>query len=248
VIDPDRTVPGATISGFGDLFATPTTGAAGWFGKMPLMGDFAQRRLPTGFVESCDAWLSAGMQTSRQQLGDSWLDVYLTGPIWRFGWAPGVIDTQWWFGTLMPSVDNVGRYFPLVVARSAAVAPESARALQGLSDWYSRVAAASLDTLRPGASLEAFEAALAAAPAPIDELPERRPEIEYLPGRERYQLGGSASLAQWAAGMGLRDAMLRCAGHSLWWPDHATSPDTSLSFCNGLPDPEHFSLLLEGRW
>ena len=235
-------------SGFGDLIAPIGSGPAGWFGKMPLLGDFAGRRLPNGFVQACDTWLSAGMEASRRQLGASWLDVYLTGPIWRFALAPGVVDTHWWFGTMMPSVDNVGRYFPLVVARGAAMAPETARGIQALSDWFDHIGAAALDTLRPGADVEAFEAALARAPAWVDGVPERRPALEYLPGRERYHLEGPASLAQWTTGLVLRDAMLRYAAHSLWWPDHATAPDTSLSICNGLPEAEHFALLLEGRW
>lgn len=235
----------------GSLSAAPVGGEplAGWFGKLPLLGDFAHRRLPQAFVDGLDAWLSAGMEASRTQLGEAWLDTYLTGPLWRFALAPGVLDPQqWWFGVMMPSVDKVGRYFPLVVARGTAFAPEAAPAVDALEAWFAHIGGAVLGTLQPHATLDSFEQALAAAPVWVETLPERRPQAAHLPGRDRYTLNGSALLAQWAAGLGLREAMQFCAGRSLWWPDHASADDTSLSVANGLPDPGHFALLLRGEW
>ena len=237
-------------TGFGDLLvgAGEGSGAAGWFGKLSVLGDFAHRRLPQPFVDVLDDWLSRGMEASRVQLGDEWLDVYLTGPLWRFALSPGVVDPQWWFGVMMPSVDKVGRYFPLVVARAAAMAPESAAGIAGLDRWFHHVSAAVLGTLQPTATLQSFDDALTAAPAWPDALPTRRPDVAHLPGRDRYSLDGEAVLAQWVAGMGLREAMQVCAGKSLWWPDHANTPDTSLSITAGLPEPTHFALMLEGEW
>ena len=184
----------------------------------------------------------------RGQLADEWLDVYLTGPLWRFALSPGVIDARWWFGVMMPSVDKVGRYFPLVVTRGVSMAPESAAGVAGLDAWYRQVSAAVLETLGPQATIDTFEAALARAPVWPDTLPERRPEVAHLPGRDRYTLHSDALLAQWVTGLGLREAMLACAGKSLWWPDHANTHDTSLSISNGLPEPDQFALLLEGEW
>jgi len=236
---------------FGDLLdglSTHDGGSAGWFGKLASLGDFAHRRLPRAFVDVLDDWLSKGMEASRAQLGDEWLDVYLTGPLWRFALSPGVVDARWWFGVMMPSVDKVGRYFPLVVARGAPMAPESAAGVAGLDAWYRQVSAAVLDTLQPQATIDTFETALAGAPVWPETLPERRPDVAHLPGRDRYRLDGDAALAQWVAGIGLREAMLVCAGKSLWWPDHAHTADASLSICNGLPGPDQFALLLEGEW
>ena len=70
------------------------------------LGDFATRRLPQDSARLLDGWLAQGVDTSRAQLGERWLNVYLTSPLWRFAWAPGVLDASWWFGLLMPSVDN----------------------------------------------------------------------------------------------------------------------------------------------
>ena len=238
-------------SAFGDLLGglgTPDGGSAGWFGKLASLGDFAHRRLPQNFVDVLDDWLSKGMEASRGQLGDEWLDVYLTGPLWRFALSPGVVDARWWFGVLMPSVDKVGRYFPLVVARGTPIAPESVAGLAGLHGWYRQVSAAVLDTLQPQATIDTFEAALGRAQAWPESLPERRPDVAHLPGRDRYTLPGDAPLAQWGSAFGLREAMQVCAGKSLWWPDHANTSDTSLSISHGLPEPGQFALLLEGEW
>src|ERR1043165_7880768 len=51
---------------------------AGWYGKMPCLGDFASRRLTPDFITPWDAWLQRSIATSRQQLGEQWLEIYLT--------------------------------------------------------------------------------------------------------------------------------------------------------------------------
>ncbi len=90
--------------------------AAGWYGKIPSLGDFASRRLPADFIGAWDLWLQHSMAASRATLGDRWLDTYLTSPIWRFALMPNVLDSSPWAGVLMPSVDKVGRHFPLTLA------------------------------------------------------------------------------------------------------------------------------------
>ena len=89
---------------------------AGWYGKLPCLGDFASRRLDAEFITPWDAWLQRCIATSRQQLGEQWLDIYLTSPMWRFILAPGICGERACAGVLLPSVDKVGRYFPLTFA------------------------------------------------------------------------------------------------------------------------------------
>jgi type VI secretion system protein ImpM len=222
--------------------------APGWYGKLAMLGDFASRRLPQEFVAVCDSWLAHGVEASRAQLGERWLDVYLTGPLWRFAWAPGVVDAQWWLGVMMPSVDKVGRYFPLMIARHAAALPGTPEGLNHLQAWYGHLSAAALGTLHPGATLEDFESALAHAPVAGEAAFVPLATADVLPGRVRHTLPGAASLLTWAQGLLVDDALQGFAGHSLWWPDHAESPDNSLSVSQGLPPAQHFSELLEGRW
>ncbi|MEO8152542.1 MAG: type VI secretion system-associated protein TagF [Rhizobacter sp.] len=222
--------------------------APGWYGKLAMLGDFASRRLPQEFIDACDVWLARGVEVSRAQLGERWLDVYLTGPIWRFAWAPGVVDAQWWFGVMMPSVDKVGRYFPLVIARNAAALPATGEGLAGLQAWFAHLCAAALGTLTPGATLEDFESVLARAPVSSEAAYVPPAVASPLPGRVRHTLPGAASLQTWAQGLLVSEALQRFAGCSLWWPDHAESPDNSLSVAQGLPPAQQFAELLEGRW
>jgi type VI secretion system protein ImpM len=196
----------------------------GWFGKLACLGDFASRRLPTAFVRACDAWLSQGLAASRAQLGEGWLDAYLTSPLWRFAWAPGVVGDDWWFGVMMPSVDNVGRYFPLLVAQSLA-APSPA-----LARWYDEVSQAALDTLQPGATLERFDRALQSA---VRSAATDTPEA----------VAGEA-LQMLAAD----DATARLHGRSLWWLPRSRGNESRPTLATGLPAPALFAGLLQGAW
>ena len=96
--------------------ASEFEGVPGWYGKIPYLGDFASRRLSQQFILEWDNWLQHSMTASRTMLGPDWLDTYLMSPIWRFVLLPGVIGESVWAGLLMPSVDKVGRHFPLTIA------------------------------------------------------------------------------------------------------------------------------------
>ncbi len=89
--------------------------AVGVYGKLPMYGDFVQRNLPANFVAGWDEWTQHFIAGSKEQLGEAWLDIYLTSPIWRFVISAGIIDKHAWAGILMPSVDSVGRYYPFAV-------------------------------------------------------------------------------------------------------------------------------------
>ena len=67
-----------------------TDALCGFFGKVPTHGDFISRRLPRSFLDPWDHWLQGAIATSRQQLGEGWLEVYLVSPLWRFCLSPGV--------------------------------------------------------------------------------------------------------------------------------------------------------------
>ena len=89
--------------------------AAGFYGKLPCKGDFLQRRVSQEFVDAWDAWLQQSLHVSREQLQERWLDAYLTSPVWRFVLAAGVCGSGTYAGVMLPSVDRVGRYFPLTL-------------------------------------------------------------------------------------------------------------------------------------
>lgn len=216
----------------------------GWFGKIPALGDFASRRMPESFVAPWDAWLSQGLERVRNALGEGWLDAYLSGPIWRFGLMPGLVDRHGWAGVLMPSVDRVGRYFPLTIA---AAWSDPRLELKGLEAWLGQLRAIALDCLAPEASVETLEAALAGLPPPwgaVDPDPGVAATTS-LPGLpERLSAGDGLQAALSAAAAPLLVSALQ--QRSLWWPWRVDQGGESITICSGLPGPEAFAGLLEG--
>ena len=87
----------------------------GAFGKMTALGDFFRLRVAQDFVTVWDGWLQSVMLSSRQLLGDRYEDCYMTAPVWRFVLPPGLAGAAGVMGVLMPSVDRVGRQFPLTL-------------------------------------------------------------------------------------------------------------------------------------
>lgn len=98
--------------------AAPTRQTApvfGAYGKMPALGDFFRLRVAQEFVTVWDGWLQAVLLSSRQILGGRFEDCYMTAPVWRFVLPPGMAGGTGMIGVLMPSVDRVGRLFPLTL-------------------------------------------------------------------------------------------------------------------------------------
>ena len=62
---------------------------------------------------------------SRDALGEGWLETYLTAPVWRFALAAGCCGPAA-AGIWLPSVDRVGRYYPLRAGVPARGAPPPA--------------------------------------------------------------------------------------------------------------------------
>jgi type VI secretion system protein ImpM len=58
--------------------------------------------------------------SSRATLGEAWLPAWLEGPVWRFALMPGLCGPGIVLGLWLPSVDRIGRYFPLTLAVVAA--------------------------------------------------------------------------------------------------------------------------------
>jgi type VI secretion system protein ImpM len=92
----------------------------GFHGKIPARGDFLQGGLPRSFTDAWDVWMMRMMRASRAMLREEWLPAWLEAPVWRFALSPGTCGPGAVIGLWMPSVDTVGRYFPLTLA---AVAP-----------------------------------------------------------------------------------------------------------------------------
>ncbi|UCE30381.1 MAG: type VI secretion system-associated protein TagF [Burkholderiales bacterium] len=141
--------------------ARPESITPGWYGKLPAAGDFLSRRVPASFVAGWDAWLSRGIVHGREALGEAWPEAFMTFPPWRFALSPGVVDAQAWVGLLLPSVDRVGRQFPLTVARPVGSDALAELVPLALDAFLAQVESAALRVLQDD-DVDGFERDLAA--------------------------------------------------------------------------------------
>lgn len=200
----------------------------GYFGKIPAHGDFVSRGLPPSLLEAWDTWLQQCMLESQRQLGEQWLTHYLTSPVWRFAISPGILGPEGLGGVMMPSVDRVGRYFPLMVAATGA--PPLLDWFQKQGAWYDEIEEMARASLDPAFRLEQFDT----VPDPVAPADAACDPAAMELGR-RLPLRGDA--AQRIAAMALR-------GHSLWWTDGSPDADGSMLVCAGLPGPQGYSAML----
>lgn len=92
---------------------------SGFYGKIPARGDFVGGGLPPAVVDALDNWMRACLASSRAALGEAWEPSWMEAPIWRFFAPVAAVELG---GVWLPSIDRVGRTFPLVLATEAASA------------------------------------------------------------------------------------------------------------------------------
>ena len=88
----------------------------GAFGKIPSLGDFFTYNLDQVMVENWDNWIQKYMISLKNRLGSRWDQCFMTAPIWRFSLSAGVVSDNFTYGVMMPSIDRVGRQFPMTIA------------------------------------------------------------------------------------------------------------------------------------
>lgn len=128
---------------------------------MASMGDFFRLHLSPGFVGPWDQWLRSSIFATRQALGERWNACYMSAPIWRFTLAAGLVGPRAAQGILMPSVDRVGREFPLTLVRLFSGQVDVALTDQAATERFPALEEMALDTLSGDVSRDALSAQLA---------------------------------------------------------------------------------------
>lgn len=235
-------MPGTTV------IPTPSVLTVGFFGKLPSRGDFIGRYLPKAFVAPWDAWLQAAMARSREQMGDAaWRESYRTSPLWRFLLDNGVCGTEAYAGIMMPSMDRVGRYYPLTVAAALPPNPPLLELTTTAAAWFARVEELALAALeRDALDLEAFSQEVAMLGAPLAPT---APIAPAAPGMAWHCLLPHGSDVAQALPL-LVTPLLRRAfpATSVWWTEGSPEIDPCLLICAGLPPSAGFAALLRGDW
>ena len=226
-------------------------GIAGWYGKAASLGDFASRRLPSSFISPWDAWLQDAITDSRSMLGPGWLQAYLSCPVWRFVLFPGVCGDTTWAGVLMPSVDKVGRYFPLTIACALEAFAGTEHEFDLFADWLDRLETLALSTLDTARDMQHFDRSLAALHAPGVAAPRvglARRILSTLAdgGTTPLTLPSDDELATTLMAAGAALLAQTAQGSSLWWTSGEPGSGVPLLTCRGLPEPGRFAAMLQG--
>ncbi|CAL96505.1 type VI secretion system-associated protein TagF [Azoarcus olearius] len=225
----------------------PGESAPGWYGKLPALGDFASRRLPQGFVAAWDGWLQRGLAYSQEHLGAAWLDSFLTAPVWRFVLGERTLDTGAWAGIVLPSVDRVGRYFPLTLCAPLPAFSPTAATLGALTRWTAALEDVARAGLDPLATVDSFDASLAGCPAPL--LPATPPSAlgdALLRGDAFVRLSGGdgAGLPVVAGDAASHLGAALFAPYTLWWCSGDAGAADGFA-CHGMPSAAVFARMLQ---
>ncbi|MGI9498782.1 MAG: type VI secretion system-associated protein TagF [Geminicoccaceae bacterium] len=209
---------------------------SGFFGKIPSHGDFVRRSLSPAFVTPWDGWLQAGLAKARETLGDQWLDIYLTSPVWRFALASGFAGNAAAAGLFIPSVDRVGRYFPFTLASVIDAAPSPFDIRCGAGDWFTSAEPLALSVLAEDFSFDDLVDRLdrLAMPALADDDAVRS-------GAWRFDGDDGVLLLQHLG------RMLALPYGLFWTEGSRVVPPTTL-LTRRMPTPRQFTALLDGAW
>lgn len=187
------------------------------------------------------------MSASRHQLAADWQNAFLTAPVWRF-WLGADICGTTTVGAIMPSVDGIGRYYPLtLLAIADPSSPIPPPDLNSQDQWFVVAEDFLLSTLDQANTFERISAALDDLPTPLAATTaENSAEVLAI---------GDTMVGIITAGKTFQDSltMLRQSNHgtsaaaSFWWTEGGGDFPPMALCSQGLPDPFRYSILLTGR-
>jgi type VI secretion system protein ImpM len=217
------------------------------FGKLGAKRDFVALATPRRFLETWEPWVQACMSASRHQLGAEWQNAFLTAPVWRF-WLGADISGATVVGAIMPSLDGIGRYYPLtllvVTDPLHSIPPPD---FDAQDPWFAAAEEFLLATLDQARSFEDISAALDAMPLPLAEASiVSSPEIVAIDDK----LAGIVT-----AGKAFQESFLtlRQSNHgtsaaaSFWWTEGGENFPPMALGSRGMPDPFRYSIMLTGN-
>lgn len=229
--------------------ATALQELPGWYGKLPFLGDFAGRRLPSSFVRTWDDWLQSVIYGGRSILGEEWLERYLNSPIWHFCLAPGVCGNNAWFGLIMSSVDRANRHFPFTLAHGVTREGLHDLALNSITRWLSALESEAVAMLDLEGSVQALEDRLAAFAPPAGDDDTRPRVAENLSSYFDRPLHVASTEVPALLAALANDATRENGGHpvSLWWSSADDQGAGAMVWAfRGLPNAEGYTSMISG--
>jgi type VI secretion system protein ImpM len=221
---------------------------AGFYGKLPAKGDFLTRGLPREFIDRWDDWLQHGMNDSRQSLGEGWLQTYLTSPLWRYVVPANTLSPDAWAGVFMPSMDKVGRYFPMMIATKL---PDDAKPLlvaASCNSWFEAMEGQLLAALdEEQLDMDHFDTTVqgVSMPTPSVVAPVAPTSIDH---GTRLPLDANANVAQLFLQQSVSSLEATLGHCCIWWGHGSELVAPSFVMSRGLPGEGRFTAMLDGNW
>lgn len=216
----------------------------GLFGKLPQKRDFVSFGISHSVLGPLETWLQSAVAASRAELGRDWEKSYLVAPIWRFWMGRDVLGAAC-AGALMPSVDGVGRYFPLLAIYVCAPTehmPPPPFAPQ--SDWFAAIESRLLSTL-DGDSAVSGDALLQDLPLPFLEREARLGGAVELKGGTMWQGQPNSSLAALLTAVVEPDYRFASRVRTYWWTGSNETRGPILFTRVGMPDPYFYTVMIK---
>jgi type VI secretion system protein ImpM len=228
----------------------------GLYGKLPSHGDFLRRRVADDFVTGWDGWLQQCIAESRAALGEEWLETYLTSPAWRFALSANVCGATPIAGVIVPSVDRVGRYFPVTLVWPT---PPEFSTVETAVHFHAGFDAAErllLDTLAADqVEFGDFDRRVMELATQLEQPAgsQRRltaATLESLRGTLAHPqclpLRSTADVA--APALQIFGRMLDASAGCCWWTDGSAAIEPSWLITAALPDGTQYCAMLNGNW
>lgn len=213
----------------------------GLFGKYPGKRDFLALNLPRGVAGVVEPWLQKAVAISRERLGQVWKDYYFIHPIWSFRLGAGIAGSDC-IGALMPSVDGVGRCFPLCIVAHAP--PQAAFPLYGEipAEWIGDLHARLLSALSENEVPDPENLLAGLQDPPHAVMPEGMQPL-----RGGYAFAGEGTEDDgMPARFALAERFTVARGRALFWTQGGQYvPPQLLSFA-GMPDPALYTRMMGG--
>ncbi|MFV1982593.1 MAG: type VI secretion system-associated protein TagF [Thiohalomonadales bacterium] len=220
----------------------------GLYGKLPAHGDFVYRNLPSEFISVWDEWLQHYIASSKDQLGDEWLDIYLTSPIWRFVFSEGVVDESSWGGIVVPSVDRIGRYFPISIVTKLPSKLNPLEFLLSQNNWFTQIEEDTLEALSGDLTADdllgkitSIDLTFNTAYSRSESIKDNKPVIINMNFEEPTPTSASTCI--------LDSVLLKSvSSYSAWTTTGSEYVEPSLFFSQGLPPISGIPAMLNGQW
>ena len=220
------------------------THVAGYYGKLPLRGDFIQRNVDAEFIQIWDTWLQNVITNSKEILGDQWLNYYLVSPIWRF-YLPLPNNTAF-SGLMLPSVDKVGRYFPFTIFNSVDISIPVQNYIINNDNWFNNAEQLAMNALDESIDFDQLNLA-------IDLINQTHNSVTQTIETKsihnfRVPLNDNMDINQGFTQLNQVLPQTISKQYSYWWTagnDHITG---NLFCSENMPDDNVYTAMLDGQW